>query len=259
MTTWISRHRSAAVLTGLTLMAATALAAEAPEPPKVSSFAPAEDLLKQVDFFVKRIDESLATKEGYDEAKQTRTLKDAHTLAVIGQMLGKHDQENKIKESAANLIKSTQALAKGSKDFDAATAAFADVKKAAAGEAPGGGEVKWEKVASLGALMKQVPLVNAGLKRGMSPARFERQAAETAGHSATLASIAQAAMFDTHEVKDPNDTSKWYEFCAELRDASAEINAAAKAKDQAKAAAAMAKLTQSCDRCHEVFRKELAK
>ena len=63
---------------------------------------------------------------------------------------------------------------------------------------------------------------------------------------------------DTHEVKDPNDTGKWYEFCAKLRDAAAEINAAAHAKDQAKAKDALTRLNQSCDRCHEVFRKELA-
>jgi len=242
-----------------TTVHALALWADAPEPPKVSTFAPAEDLQKQVGFFVGRVEESLATKEGYDEAKQARTLKDANTLAVLGLMLGKHDQPTELKNSAAALIKSAQQLAASTKDYDGAAKAFADVKKAAAGEAPGAGEVKWEKVASLGALMKQVPLINATMKRGVTGTRFERQIPEIAGSSATLASIAQASMFDTHEVKDPNDTGKWYDFCAQLRDAAAEINAAAHAKDQAKAKDALTKLNQSCDRCHEVFRKELAK
>ena len=32
-------------------------------------------------------------------------------------------------------------------------------------------------------------------------------------------------MFDTHEVKDPNDTSKWYEYCAMLRDTAGRLTA----------------------------------
>jgi hypothetical protein len=235
---------------------AAALLNEAPEPPKVSSFAPADDLLQQVGFFTGRVEESLATKDGYDEAKQARTLKDGNTLAVLALMLGKHDEANKLKDSAPAMIAAAQALAKGAKDYDAASMAFADLKKAVAGEAGAGGEVKWEKVASLGALMKQVPLVHTGLKRGVTGTRFERQLPEIAGQSATIAAIAQASMFDTHEVKDPADTPKWYAFCAELRDSAGEVNAAAKAKDQAKAKAALTKLNQSCDHCHEVFRKE---
>ena len=236
---------------------AAALLDEAPEPPKISSFAPADDLLQQVGFFTGRVEESLTTKEGYDEAKQARTLKDGNTLAVLALLLGKHDEPNKLKDSAPALISAGQALAKGSKDYDAASKAFADVKKAVSGESAAGAELNWEKVASLGALMKQVPLVHTGLKRGVTGTRFERQLTEIAGQSATLAAIAQASMFDTHEVKDPADTPKWYAFCAELRDSAGEVNAAAKAKDQAKAKAALTKLNQSCDHCHGVFRTDV--
>ena len=68
-------------------------------------FLAVEDLQHQVRYFVGRVEESLATKEGYDEAKQSRTLKDANTLAVLGLMLGKHDEPNPVKDSAAALIK----------------------------------------------------------------------------------------------------------------------------------------------------------
>src|SRR6476659_7477363 len=68
------------------------VAIQSAEPPKISEFAPSKDLLQQVDFFVGRISESLADPADFDGAKQSRTLKDANTLAALALVLGVHDQ-----------------------------------------------------------------------------------------------------------------------------------------------------------------------
>jgi len=242
---------------GFVLLAASVAAQPADAPAvKVSAFAPAKDLEGQVKFFLGRLEEGLASKEVFDEAKQSRVRKDANTLSAIGLLLAKHDQESDLRSSGPALLKAAQHLAAAEGDYDQAFAALADLKKAAAGQSAGGEPPAWGKVASLGALMKQVPLVHSGLKRGVEGARFARQADQAAGQAATLAAIAQSSMFDNSEVHNPGEEAKWREFCTQMRDAAGQINAAAHAGDQQAARAGLKTLSESCDRCHEVFRKE---
>ena len=86
---------------------------------------------------------------------------------------------------------------------------------------------------------------------------FKQVQQQSAGNSAALAAIAQTALADTHEVKKPADLDKWYQYCAEMRDAAGAVNAAVHAGDQQKATEEMVGLTKSCENCHAVFRKEV--
>jgi hypothetical protein len=152
------------------------------------------------------------------------------------------------------LAAAAQRLAKA-KDFAEAKAAYGQVKAAAAGQASEGAKPSWNvKVASLGQLMKQVNVTNTQMRRGLR--RLDRLGDESARHAAVLAVIAQASMIDTHEVKNPADLGKWYQWCADMRTAAAAVNAAAKAKDQKATEAAVARLQRSCDDCHAVFQHE---
>jgi cytochrome c556 len=223
------------------------------EPPKVSQFAPAEDLTGQVTYYVGRIDEALADPKDYDEAKQSRVGKDANTLAALALSLSLHDVEGKYRGGA--LLKAAQRLAESSGEYAPAAAAAAEVKTAAAGGDEKPSEIKWSKVASLSALMKQVPVVNNALKRGLDPARFQRQAAQSAGQAATLAAIAQAVMYDDEYATDPATTAQWQTLCQQMRDAAAEVNAAVHSGKADAAQAAMKRLAQNCDACHEKFRE----
>jgi hypothetical protein len=241
---------------GLALMAFRATGGDAPEQPKVSSYAPAEDVIAQVEYFVKHAGEALADKASYDEVKQTAVERDSNTLAVLGLMLAMSDEDHKLKGAAPAIIKTSQALAEEIADFDKATAALAEVKKAVAGELPKEGAVEWEAVASMSPLMKQVPVIHAPMKRGATDERrFKRQAAKTAGEAATLAAIAQAAMFNTdHATED--QIPQWEKFCAQMRDACGAVNSAARSGNAAQAAEAIVALQKSCDDCHAVFRAE---
>lgn len=225
-------------------------AAKAEEAPKVSTFAPAEDLVGQVEEYVKELDSALASESEF-KASQEIIGKQANTLAVLALTLGLHDTDNKYKASAGALIKAAQDLA-AAKDFEAAKKTLAAVKSASGGAAP----TKWEKTAVLDQLMKQVPSVHNKLKKNTKGSKFKSSGKASAGQSAVLAAIAQASIVDTSECKGDAQVKQWCDFCVKMRQASAEVNAAVHAKDAKTAEKAMEKLNQSCEDCHAVFKKE---
>ncbi len=170
-------------------------------------------------------------------------------------MLAHDEKQNALKPNAAAIINASQELAKA-KEYDAAKVAYEKLDNAvnAAPSGDGTGTPQWGKVASMGQLMKQVVLLNNRLKRGMR--RFDRQRDELARDAAVLAAIGQAIVYDTHEVKDPEQTDNWYQLCGEMRDIAGELNAKLHAADKAGAEAALLKLAQNCDDCHKAFRND---
>ncbi len=250
---WTRWAIPAAALSGaLFLLAAHRSAAAPPDPPKASIYAPAADLAAQVDFYLNRLSETLANQAEYDEAKQSRAVKDASTVAALSLVLGRHDESNKYQAGAVGMIQAAQGLVEGAEDYGKAKSALDALNQAAAS---GKGDVPpWADVAPLGALMKQVPIVNNSLRRSLEPSRFKKQSVQVAQQAATLAAIAQASLFDTSMVSDAAETDKWQQFCTQMRDAAGAMNSAAHAGDQAATAAAQKRLTQSCDACHAVFR-----
>jgi len=225
-----------------------------PNAPPVSSFAPAEDLVAQLAEYVEDLEDTLADESEYADFKD-KVVQDACTVAVIALALGLHDQDNAYRDSAAAIVTAAQQLAEAG-DYAAATQALAAVKEAVAGGSDPPGDLKWEPVASLEALMKHVPLVNTKLKRYTSGSRFESKAADSAGFSAVLAAIAQASLPDTHEAENEEQAEQWRRFCIQMRDAAGAVNAGIKAQDLSVTEAAMQALAQSCDDCHAVFKPE---
>ena len=148
---------------GLLLLATHLSTAEDPSPAKPSTYAPAADLENQVDFYLGRLSDSLASQAEFDLAKQSRVYKDANTLAAILLVLGLHDQPNKYRDSATAAIMSAHALSAGAEDYAVARKSL-DALKASVG-AGKGDKLDWSDVADLASLMKQVPVVHASLKR----------------------------------------------------------------------------------------------
>ncbi len=239
------------------LVLAWAMAAEPPAAPKVSTFAPAKDVVSQIDAYMERLEQAVASEEEFKES-EAKLAKDANTMILLALAAGLHDEDNKYKAAAPALFKASQELAKA-KGFAAAKAGVAAVKKSLESTEGNPADLKWVKAASLEELMKQVPLVNSRLKRNLRGANFKKKASSNAGDSATLAIIAQGSMADTSEAKTPEEIQKWYGFCVQMRDAAAGLNKAIHAGDQAAAEKAMSALNQSCDDCHAVFHTEAAK
>jgi hypothetical protein len=235
----------------LAVLVGVVLAGDPPAPPPLSKVMPAADLIAQVDLCLTGCREALVDAQSYTD-KSRQVTRDAHTVAALALVLAKHDQDHRLKASAPDLLAASRQLAKA-KDYEAAKTAFVAVESAAQGKSTGAAAApQWEKVAGLGQLMKQVTFVNNRLKRNMR--RFDERKDDNARDAAVLAAIAQAANYDTHEVKDPADIDKWYQLCGEMRDAAGDVNAQIHAGDKAKAEAALANLGKSCETCHETFR-----
>ncbi len=174
---------------------------------------------------------ALADAQSYTD-KSRQVKRDAHTLSALALTLAKHDQDHRLKASAPTLLAAAQQLA-GAKDYDAAKKAFANVESATAGKSTdAAAPAEWRKVAGLGQLMKQVTFINNRLKRNLR--RFDERKDDNVRDAATLAAIAQACNYDTHEVKDPADLDKWYQLCGEMRDAAGALNAANSCRRQSR-------------------------
>ncbi len=228
--------------------------ADAPAAPKVSAFAPADDLTRQADYYVKELENSVASKDEYKD-DQEKLTKDASTLAVIALALGLHDQPNKYQARAGVLIKAAQAAA-ATKDYASAKKAVARVREAANDASAVPAALKWEPVAALSELMKQVPIIDTKLKRLVQPAKFKTKAKETAGYTAVIAAIGQASIADRSAAKTPAQVKQWQDFAATMRDRAGAVNAAIHRQDRAATKALMTKLAESCEDCHKVFKPE---
>ncbi|HEV3417007.1 MAG TPA: hypothetical protein VG056_09350 [Pirellulales bacterium] len=223
---------------------------------KVSSYAPAEDLSNQLRSIIARVDESLAKPDDFDDARQSRIAKEANVAAVIALGLGICDQDHASKRSASSILIAAQSLAKAA-DYSAARSAIDSLKLAAEGkpsQAAASPELRWQPVAPLGLLMKEVPIINSNLKRAVQPERFKAQTKASAGAAAVLAVVAQEAATDHDAVKHPADIAKWEQFCFEMRDAAGGVNRAIHAGDAEGTQQAFTRLSKTCEQCHRVFR-----
>jgi hypothetical protein len=226
-----------------------------PDVPKISSFAPAGDLIKQLNTYISDIENTLQDEQEYKDS-EGKIGRCSGTIGVIALCLGMHDEDNEYKARAAALIKASQELT-ATTDYQSAKKAFEGVKAAAEGKVPVKSELKWEKVAPLPDLMKQVPNINSKLKQNIKGVKFKSKAKDTAAYTAAIAAIAQGSMADTSNAKNPQEIKQWYEFSTQMRDAAGEANSAIHAGNEPAAKQAITKkLAKSCENCHAVFHPE---
>ncbi|MEE8452099.1 MAG: hypothetical protein V3R99_09300 [Thermoguttaceae bacterium] len=216
---------------------------------KISSFAPAADLAGRVEYYLGQLTRWVESEEDYAE-NQEKIAKDSSTIAVLALVLGLHDEDNQYKAAAPGLLEAAQQLAATS-DYASARAATAAVVAAAASPSGDAGELKWEKVAPMSELMKQVPLVNTSLKR-----YIRRDLNRAAEYAALIAAIAHCTLDNADETEAPDQVEQWKAFSIQMRQAAGAVVAAAHAEDEAAVAAAMEPLAVSCEDCHAVFHKE---
>ena len=235
------------------LMAATSMAA-APAAPKVSTFAPTENLVSQMQLYIDDLSDQVEGKPDYEDNKQ-KVVRNSTIIAALAMALGKDDMENKYKKSAAGMIQAAKAIA-AAKDYAAARQAYDQLVEAI--DAKAGGEVKWEKVAPLSELMEAVPLISAKIRSSSlkSKKRFDKKAEEYAGYTAVLAVLAQVSMYNSDETDKPGETQQWYADCADFREKAHAMTKACLAGDNKAAAEADKAMKLSCEACHETFHQE---
>lgn len=245
-----SRVLLVAFAAAVVVLSSPALAAP-PEAPKVSTFAPAEDLISQIDRYVKELEGAVESQQEFDEAKVTKL---ANTLVLLSIAVGLHDSDNQYKASAGAILKAAEALAKV-KGYAAAKKGVEAVRASLSGK---GSELSWGQgnVVDLDSLYKQSQTAMNSLKRHTKGPRFKKSAKETAGMAAVLAVIGQGVMGNPTHPKGDAQAQQWYKFSAEMRDAAAETNKAIHALDASATEKLVKKLNKSCEDCHTVFHKE---
>lgn len=237
---------------GLWVCGGLVLSADPPAPPKLSQIVPADDLVAQVRAFDGDFQKALVDEKTYQDESH-KVKRDAHSLAAVAMVLGLYDTDHELKSAAPALVKAARELAAAA-DYAAAKQAASELHAALAEKGAASEPVKPGKVASMGQLMKQATFINTRLKRGLR--RLNDKTDEKARDAALLAAIAQAIVYDTHEVKKEEQQEDWYRFCGEMRDAAGQLNAQIKAADKQGAETALKRLGQSCEACHQVFRPE---
>jgi len=232
--------------------------------PPVSTYAPAEELVAQVQSYAEDLEDTVKTEEEYKDSVD-KIAYDSNTLILIALALGLHDSDNQLKAAAPGIIEAAQQLA-AAEDYAAAKAGVEAVKAATTSAKGDPAELKWEKVASLPELMAAVPLINTKLKRYIRDGKEERlkkAADELAGCAAVVAVIAQGSLANSGDTSKPDEVDQWHRFCVQMRDSAGALNARVRAYGQEgtpaafeAAKAALQKLAKSCDACHEVFHPE---
>lgn len=261
MARYLGKPGKALSITLAVLFCSTLILAKSPEdeqdavnrPP--SQYAPSSDLLAQIDYYMDRIGLDLADETRFGEDQKKRIALNASTLSTLCLVLGLHDEENQLQASALPLIEASQDLADAAGDFSDATSALAAMQQILDNPAESTDTtIEQDEVADIVLLMQQVPIVNNALRRGVGSRRFERELERTAGHAATLASIAQASMFDLNYTYDDESEQLWQQICMDMRDASADTLAAVRAGDQEAAQLSLERIVETCDACHDEFR-----
>ena len=227
-------------------------AANMPMDVPVSKFAPAAMLVEQVDEYVEDVGKSLEEPDEFESEKE-QLSQHANTLVVLALAVGLHDQDNQLKAHAPAIVKAAQEVA-AAEDYEAAQAAFEQLKKAVE-EGGDGPELKWEKVASMPALMKEVPSVNSTITRNVKR-RFDRRGDKIASAAAVIAVIGQGSIPNAEDTIEPEKTEEWEKYCLDMRNAAAQLIGAVQAQEQEIALEANEKLQQSCHDCHEIFHPE---
>lgn len=231
------------------MMVASACLVPAYAAEKLSTVAPAADLVTEVDSIIKDLDTKLAD---YAKNKKKGIPQAAGTLAVLAQAIAAHDEDSAMKKSAADLRDAAIAIAKSASEDDAKKGLEA-AKAAAGGKAAGAkADHAWDKLIDMDSLMAEVNARNGKLRKAFRKAPEDHAAASR--DASVLAVLGVVIESDTHEVKDKADVEKWKKYSKDLQTSMADVAKALKAKDDAGGKAKFLESAKSCNACHTEIR-----
>lgn len=235
----------------VTSPAQRAAGAAPPIAPKVSSFAPVDDLVYQVDKYLGELKKVTADPETYKDQVENKISGDASIVVWLALALGLHDQDNKYKAKTCELMAAAQKVV-DARGYEPTRKAVEALAAAAQGEGRGAAQLHWAMVAGIEPVMKKIPTINTAIRKDLK--KLATNDKDAAANSATLAVIAQGSMAKVPDAKKPDDCKKWHEYCVQMRDAAAAVNAQVHARNATAAKEIMeGKLQQSCADCHESF------
>ncbi|MCA9184008.1 MAG: hypothetical protein KDA99_00265, partial [Planctomycetales bacterium] len=190
---------------------------------------PAGELKGQFDGYLENVRDSLKDEAKYGKAQQEGVEKDASTLMVLSQVLAGRDDGGDWKKHHPAVIAAAGELASKSGDYAGAQAALTQLEKAIQEVTESDAD---DVRADIAVLMKQVPIVNGRMRRGVTGRRFDRSLDEIAGTALTLAAIAEVTKNDDTYCSDDEGKAEWTKISEQMRDAAMGVHAATRAKNQ---------------------------
>ncbi len=224
-------------------------------PVKVTTVAPVDDLVAEVDAKIAMLEEYIASDEELQEAVKRKQLSQAAgVIACLAQAVVEHDSRADAKIAAAELRDAAIAL-RAAKTLEAAQAGLAKVKESREGKSSGSSqdEHAWNKLISLHDLMEEVNSRNSKLRRST---RRSRDPKVDSLNASTLAVLALVIHEDTHEVKDDSKIPQWQEMSLEFQKGMTNVAELMKKEDFDAAYPAWRATQETCNSCHEVFKEE---
>ncbi|GHT34213.1 hypothetical protein FACS189427_01130 [Planctomycetales bacterium] len=216
---------------------------------------PAADLAAQIDEYIKKLEEI----DDLDTASR-----DASALTLVALAAGISKEDSKYKKSAAGIISAAGEIAKA-KTVDDAKKLYEKLKTASSAESPA--VTAGTKAAELTPIMKAVPNLSSTITRTTNTEKklkkvVEKSPEKVYGPLAALAAISQGAVANSKDTT-PVDEAKWKAECEQFCDAALKANAAAHGFTDGKVSyddysKALKNMTDTCDKCHEVFHKAAA-
>jgi hypothetical protein len=243
-------------LTAGSLLLAVALAAsaQAQSPVPIDAVAAVPELELEIHAQTEKLAKHLSAEATFEEKKGKAIRESFGLLACLGQALAEHPQKDQSKLNGPALRDAALKFKKNS-TYAEAQAALSEAQAVLAGTVAGEHAPlhPWNKLINMHPMMEEMNNRNSQTLKVLKKLKGDPDEVLPAVAWGVLA-IAMKA--DTHEVKNPADLPKWDAFSDEFRAASIKLAAAIKAKDKDEARKWFDKANETCDACHEVFKKE---
>jgi hypothetical protein len=203
---------------------------------------------------VARLDKALESDANYEMQKGKEIRQSFGLLALLGQALVESPGPKEGGIDGAALRDAALEFKRNSTSAEA-QAALATVHRVLENKSQGehAPEHPWNKLINMHPMMEEL---NAQNSRILKVLKRPRGNAEEALPAVTWALLSLAMKADTHEVKNPDDLPKWNAWADDFRHASLKLAEAIRAKDKDEGRKWFDKANETCDACHEVFKKD---
>ncbi|WP_437226156.1 hypothetical protein SH661x_004438 [Planctomicrobium sp. SH661] len=230
----------------------TPLAAQSPVPiEKIATVSEIEQLIQKN---AESLGKLLEDESKFEELKGKGIREDFGMLALLGQSLAESpgNKDSKINGPALR----DAALAYDRKgDHAAAKAAYGTVQSVLGGTVTGEhAELHpWNKLINMHPMMEEM---NSGNSAILKVVKKPRGKADEVLPAVAWGLLAVAMKADTHEVKNPDELPQWDAWSDDFLASSLKLAEAIRAKDAEEGRKWFDKANETCDACHEQFRKD---
>jgi hypothetical protein len=226
--------------------------------PKLSTFAPIDELNAEADAVIEDLDKAVADEAGFKRGK-VAAKRDANTLVIIAHAISQHDKKDDVKwaKNAASVRDAAKALA-GAETFADARAALDRIKDLVAGGTPSDAAqpAEWNQLVPLPDLMpilnRRYLLMRRDLIRGKP-----RKRDATVRHAMLIALFGRTIRDDFSDVENAQDSEMWQTYADHLRDELTQLAKIVRDKKDDDIKGALKSTADACTTCHKKFRPDV--